>query len=100
MKILKEESVKERSLQITPIAEHPKQLATFRRIPGVKWWQLCLDDKEKAKVEEVIFDNTIAGYKAGVSNRVDAKNNTLYVPAINKSVAERKFSKMVKELLK
>lgn len=85
--------------KIVSVAEMNKRkqfLNGFRKIPGVKWWQLTLEDGE---ITEVVFDKINAGYKAGVQYRIDIKKNTLYVPAVNKKNAERKFRPMIEELI-
>lgn len=93
--LLKENEAKERSVNVANIAGSKALLQTFRKLPGVDWWELKLETGEVNKVD---FDSVTAGYKAGVQNRVDIKPMTLYCPAINKRNAEKKFSKMVLEL--
>lgn len=86
---------KEKTVHIAQIAARNTLLNSFRKIAGVRWWQLKL---ETGNIEEVSFDSVTAGYKAGVQDRINIKPMTLYCPAINKRNAEKKFKKMVTEL--
>lgn len=79
----------------TPIRKSNELQKRFRRIPGVRWWQL---DTSTGEVDEVKFDSVTAAFEGDVQNRIDVKEGILYVPAINKRNAERKFMDMVQEL--
>lgn len=86
------------------VKQHQKTsafLKGFRNIPGVKWWQLnCNPDGENfGQVIEVTFDQVNAGYLAGVQNRINVRPHTLYVPAINRANAERKFRPMIEDII-
>lgn len=96
MLIPQENIDKNRIVNVKQINKTKAFIKGYRKRKGMKFWML---DMTTGEITIAKFNSVTAGYKAGVQNRIDAQAGMLYVQAVNKLNAERKFIPMVKRVI-
>jgi hypothetical protein len=84
---------------ITKQAEQKKQvklLGSLRPQPGQQFYQL---DISTAQITLAEFDSTSTDLYGKVHKKLILKDGCMYVCAINKTVAEKKFKRMITQIV-